>query len=302
MPSPAPSGVDSADDMHDSTLMPYISDAIGFFCDVLGEGVVGLDVDEQPRAVRRDGRAGWPRIISCGWVMSWMQSNVVTRSTRVVVGQRLDRAGRWNARVGQHRLPTASLGAVERVLRDVVAGERLFGNASAISSTAPPAPQPTSATVMPRLQPVDDAVERREHDREQDGAGSTARSCARCRQRPRRRGCRSRGPTPVRKLSGISSSASIVCGKPVEHAHAVRGMVGRREHGGGLRRQREPLRRRRCRRRPASLRPGCTPIRAPSARASPAWSASSVGRERPVSGGQRRVQTEPITEVDHARP
>ena len=31
MPSPAPSGADIADDMHDSTLMPYISDAIGFF-------------------------------------------------------------------------------------------------------------------------------------------------------------------------------------------------------------------------------------------------------------------------------
>ena len=32
VPSPAPSGEDIADDMHDNTLMPYINGAIGFFC------------------------------------------------------------------------------------------------------------------------------------------------------------------------------------------------------------------------------------------------------------------------------
>jgi hypothetical protein len=32
VPRPAPSGDDIADDMHDNTLMPYINEAIGFFC------------------------------------------------------------------------------------------------------------------------------------------------------------------------------------------------------------------------------------------------------------------------------
>jgi hypothetical protein len=32
VPRPAPPGADMADDMHESTLMPYMSGAIGFFC------------------------------------------------------------------------------------------------------------------------------------------------------------------------------------------------------------------------------------------------------------------------------
>ncbi len=32
VPRPAPLGADMADDMHDNTLMPYMSGAIGFFC------------------------------------------------------------------------------------------------------------------------------------------------------------------------------------------------------------------------------------------------------------------------------
>ena len=32
VPRPAPPGADMADDMHESTLIPYMSGAIGFFC------------------------------------------------------------------------------------------------------------------------------------------------------------------------------------------------------------------------------------------------------------------------------
>ena len=56
MPSPAPPGSDSADDMHDSTLMPYISGAIGFFSTFSANVSLRLDVDEQPRAVVGDRR------------------------------------------------------------------------------------------------------------------------------------------------------------------------------------------------------------------------------------------------------
>ena len=62
-------------------------------------------------------------IIPCGSVMSWMQSNVVTRSTEWSVGQRL--VTRVVERgVGQPGLGQALVGPAEGVLGDVVAGDR----------------------------------------------------------------------------------------------------------------------------------------------------------------------------------
>ena len=51
----------------DMTDMPYIIGAIGYFADVLGEGLAGLDVDQQPGAVGCDGGAdGVHRVLRDG--------------------------------------------------------------------------------------------------------------------------------------------------------------------------------------------------------------------------------------------
>jgi hypothetical protein len=76
VPSPAPSGADIADDMHDNTLIPYISDAIGFFSAFNANASCAL-MSTSSRvpsgAIARRSAC----IISNGWVMSWMQSKVV---------------------------------------------------------------------------------------------------------------------------------------------------------------------------------------------------------------------------------
>ncbi|TFH14535.1 MAG: hypothetical protein E4H05_09350, partial [Acidimicrobiales bacterium] len=66
--------------MHDSTLMPYISGAIGFFR-TFSANVSRPLMSTSSHVPAGASAAPMASIISCGWVMSWMQSKVVTKST-----------------------------------------------------------------------------------------------------------------------------------------------------------------------------------------------------------------------------
>ena len=69
VPRPAPSGVDSADDMHDNTLMPYISDAMGFFSAFIANVSWALiSTNSHTPSSRSDARIAF--ITARGWVMS----------------------------------------------------------------------------------------------------------------------------------------------------------------------------------------------------------------------------------------
>ncbi len=147
--------------------------------------------------------SGSPRSSPDGWVMSWMQSKVVTRSSESSVGQR--RQPRILERhVRQSAFGEPFLGPLEGEPGDVVAGERgggeRFGHqqhgASGAATDVGDLRTPARAGRRPRRAPAAPT-----------GAGtpgSTARSCARCRPRPRVRGCRSR----VRARSGSSRACA----------------------------------------------------------------------------------------------
>ena len=66
--------------MHDMTLMPYIRDAIGFLA------MFSAKVSRALMSTNSHVPSGFSErlmaaITSPGWVMSWMQSNAVTRSS-----------------------------------------------------------------------------------------------------------------------------------------------------------------------------------------------------------------------------
>ena len=106
VPRPAPPGADSADDMHENTLIPYISGAIGFlamFCSNVSRAL--MSTSNHVPSSRSAARMAC--ITSCGCVMSWMQSNVVTRSSEPSVGSGSSR-GSWNAALARPRSASRS--------------------------------------------------------------------------------------------------------------------------------------------------------------------------------------------------
>ena len=101
--------------------------------------------------------------------MSWMQSNVVTRSSEPSAGSgsiaRIGKAAFVRPALGQ---PLAGPG--ERVLGDVVADERARRERLGQQQHRAPAPQPTSATRAPAASLLDHAVQGRQHVGQQVGA------------------------------------------------------------------------------------------------------------------------------------
>ena len=206
----------------------------------------------------------------CGWVMSWMQSNVVTTSTEPSSGSGSSRGSTNRA------LSTRSLAGVPRPDRGRAA--RCRSRRTCCSGT----PRPSSAPLprrrsrrrrpSARLQALDEAVERRQHGRQQVGRfhGSKLRSMPTA---PSGRGCRSRGRGRCESSRASVRARPSSAGSGGTSPSRTRGAPGRRAPR-RLRGQREPLRVRR-RSRTAWPRPGCTPTRAPIARRRPARSASS---------------------------
>ena len=125
--------------------MPYIRAAIGFlatFSAKVSRALMSTS-SQVPSGAMAERMAS---ITSCGWVMSWMQSNVVTRSTRVVGGQRLS-PHVVEVGVGEPLLGPLLLGPDQGVPGDVVPVRRgVRVRSSPGGGPRTPAPQPTSAT------------------------------------------------------------------------------------------------------------------------------------------------------------
>ena len=101
VPNPAPPGSESALDMHDSTLMPYIIAVIGFlatFCSKLSSALISA-ISHTPSgpSARRIAPA-----IAAGSVMSCRQSKVLTKSSEPSSGSPCS-AALWNAAFARPR-------------------------------------------------------------------------------------------------------------------------------------------------------------------------------------------------------
>ena len=130
-----------------------------------------------------------------------------------VVGRQRVLAGSWKRGVVEAGLGEPLAGAVEGVLRRCRSRRPGWpGTPRRAAAPRRPAPHPMSTTRPPAvsLSTTPSSAGARSAPGE---PGSTARSCAPSRRPPRGRGCRSRNPRPVRKLSGSRSSAAIVCGR-----------------------------------------------------------------------------------------
>ena len=71
--------------MHENTLMPYISEAIGFLT-TFSSNVSRALMSTSSHVPSSLTASRMTCIIPCGSVMSWMQSNVVTRSSERSLG------------------------------------------------------------------------------------------------------------------------------------------------------------------------------------------------------------------------
>ena len=178
--------------MHDSTLMPYISDAIGFlrtFSSNVSSALMSTSSHVPSRLERR--ADGHDHLLRVGHVV-----DAVERARRGPANRRRAAGVPRVVERDVGRARTASSfvrGAVERVLGDVVAGERAVRERlghqqhGAAGAAADVGDRRTGAAAC---RPHRRARAAR---RARGTPGSTARSCARCRPRPRGRGCRSRG-------------------------------------------------------------------------------------------------------------
>jgi hypothetical protein len=128
----------------------------------------------------------------CGSVMSWMQSNVVTKSTEWSVGQRLVARVDEPDVVGPLLAPTV-LGPLECVLRDVVADERAVGERLGHQQHRSPGAAADVGDRDAGVEPFDDAVECRQHRRDQVMAVPRFEAALDADRTLRGRGCRSRG-------------------------------------------------------------------------------------------------------------
>ena len=108
-------------------------------------------------------------IIPAGSVMSWMQSNVVTRSSDPSLGSGSS-AGVVERGVGQPGLGEPLAGPDQGELRDVVAGDGAGRERLGQQQHGAARPAADVGDAAPRGELVDDAVERRQHRRHQVGA------------------------------------------------------------------------------------------------------------------------------------
>src|SRR3546814_19507557 len=98
VPRPAPPGSDSADDRHESTLMPYIIDAIGFFSAFSAKDSWAL-MSTSSQAPSSDSAPRLAAAMPAGSVLLYRQSNGPTRSALSSAG-RGDGRGDWGGKSG----------------------------------------------------------------------------------------------------------------------------------------------------------------------------------------------------------
>ena len=210
--------------MHESTLMPYISDAIGFWPTFSANVSWALmSTSSHVPSSRSEARMASHHPLRIGHVVDAVERR--DQVDRVVVGQRCHRACRGSWRWPARTRPAARRPASRAWSGDVVAGdragrERLGEQQHRSTGTAADVGDPTAGrSAWPTRRRASGA---RVGTRCSRFHGSKLRSHA---DGPSRPWLSKSYPTPVRKLSGNRSSAAIGCGrswnKPMPKASCV---------------------------------------------------------------------------------
>ena len=231
-----------------------------------------------------------------GSVMSWTQSNVVTRSSGPVGGER-GRPRVEEGGVGDARLRLALTGLVEGVVADVVAGDLRGGEHRCQQQDEAAGAAADVGDAGAGLEPGQHPVERGEHRGHQVGAHP--------RLEPAGHAC---GALRSVLVIGQADAGAEGVGEPLEGRHGLRevveaprpegGVVGRGQQGDRFRGEREQLVAVDLDQAGRAL--VVRPLPHP-ALVELAARGEGAGAERVAGVGQRPVQAQAIAEVDHAR-